>query len=64
LGTEGCGVGFGSITGLSMGALRSTEGVFSRTLSIALRTSSISLSRMASSNWLWKSEAARLSLPA
>jgi len=55
---------FGSITGLSMGALRSTEGVFSRTLSIALRTSSISLSRMASSNWLWKSEAARLSLPA
>jgi len=47
-----------------MDALRSSEGVSVRTLSIAFLTSSTSLSRMASSNWRWKSEAARRSLPA
>src|SRR6186713_77696 len=49
-----CPGGFGSIAGWSVGALRSSNGVFSRTLSMALRTSSTSLSRMASSNWRWK----------
>ena len=50
--------------GLSIDALRSIEDVSSRTLSIAFLTSSISVSRIASSNWRWKSEAARRSLPA
>ncbi len=42
--------------GLSIGALRSIEDVSSRTLSIAFLTSSISVSRIASSNWRWKSD--------
>src|SRR5581483_341351 len=56
--------GPGSMIGLSTGALRSISGVDVRTLSIAFFTSSSSVSRIASSNWRWKSAAARRSVPA
>src|SRR5262245_44975163 len=60
-GGAGC---FGSIIGWSMGAFRSNEGVSARMLSIAFFISATSLSRIASSNWRWKPEAAWRSLPA